>query len=94
MVLGLGFPDELRGELTLKNPHVDCRIFDAAELQQYAFNNHHLLLPNVLFISLRKLKVRALIFSASSLSCPRKICDKCNEKTPFTLVQELSAVMC
>ena len=38
MVLGLDFPDELRGELTLKNPHVDCRIFDAAELQQYAFN--------------------------------------------------------
>ena len=91
MVLGLGFPDELRGELTLKNPHVDCRIFDAAELQQYAFNTSSL---TVTFISLRKLKVRALIFSASSLSCPRKICDKCNEKTPFTLVQELSAVMC
>ena len=42
MVLGLGFPDELRGELTLKNPHVDCRIFDAGELQQYAFNTSSL----------------------------------------------------
>ena len=42
MVLVLGFPDELRGELTLKNPHVDCRIFDAAELQQYAFNTSSL----------------------------------------------------
>ena len=42
MVLGLDFLDELRGELTLKNPHVDCRIFDAAELQQYAFNTSSL----------------------------------------------------
>ena len=42
MVLGLGFPDELRGELTLKNSHVDCRIFDAAELQQYALNTSSL----------------------------------------------------
>ena len=92
MVLGLGFPDELRGELTLKNPHVDCRT--QANSSSTRLTHHHLLLPNVHLISLRNLKVRALIFSASSLSCPRKICDKCNEKTPFTVVQELSAVMC
>jgi len=89
MVLGLGFSRRTARWADTAKCSWWLPYIRRSELQQYAFNAISHTVTERSLHPLRKLKVQALIYSATSLSCPWKLCDKCNEKTPCTGMQRI-----